>query len=245
MSEAARTPELPDEPDVSGLVTEDDRGVESIFQAKQMAILTEALGVSWPEGRPLVSMSDVGLFYAVKEAIGPDVLLSVGVDYPPNGHEKKYRSYFIWQFGKPPDLVIEIVSNREGDELTRKFQTYQEIRVPYYVVFDPEHFLGQRSLRIYQLSGASYVEKVDRYFPELGLGLTLWRGTYDGWSEDEWLRWTNPAGELLATGEEAVAAQRNRADSERDRADAERDRADAERRRCEELEARLRELEGG
>ncbi len=35
---------------------------------------------------------------------------------------KKHRSYFMWEFGKPPEVVIEIVSNREGEELERKLK---------------------------------------------------------------------------------------------------------------------------
>lgn len=62
----------------------------------------------------------MGIFSAVKAAIVPDFLLSLGVEPPPDFLEKNRRSYFIWLFGKPPDLVVEIVSNREGEELTRK-----------------------------------------------------------------------------------------------------------------------------
>lgn len=238
MSEALPTQDLPEEPDVSHLVTEDDEPVESVYQAKQMDILVEALRVSWPEGRPFVSGSDVGIFNKVAPGIAPDVLLSVGVDYPPNLTEKKYRSYFIWVYGKPPDVVIEVVSNREGGELTDKLRAYCEMRVPYYVVHDPEHWLGNRTLRIFQLSGASYIEKVDRFFPELSLGLTLWSGKFDAYQQPEWLRWTRADGSLLETGEEIARAGR----AESERAEAERQRADQQSKRAEELEARLREL---
>ncbi len=29
---------------------------------------------------------------------------------------KKHRSYFLWEFGKSPEIVIEVVSNRKGAE---------------------------------------------------------------------------------------------------------------------------------
>ena len=51
--------------DVSHLITEDDEAVDNFFQERQMAILTEALRVSWEQGRPFVSGSDVGIFSPV------------------------------------------------------------------------------------------------------------------------------------------------------------------------------------
>lgn len=237
MAEPAEELDIP-RPDVSHLVTEDDEPVENFFQDKQMAILTECLRVSWEEGRPFISGADVGVFYNInKPAVVPDVLLSTGVELPEDPHAKENRSYFIWNFGKPPDLVIEIVSNKKGGEDTNKLGLYAQIRIPYYVVYDPRQHLGSRSLRIFQLSGTSYVEKVDRLFPDLGLGLSLWQGKFDDW-QDEWLRWTDLEGELLATGSE----ERERAEQERERAEQERERAERERLRVEQLEAKLREL---
>ncbi|GMU52410.1 MAG: hypothetical protein AMXMBFR33_15560 [Candidatus Xenobia bacterium] len=225
--------EIP-EPDVSHLVTEDDTPVDNFFQDKQQDLLSETLRVSWEEGRPFLCATDVGIFNEVKEAIVPDVLLSTGVEAPPNFREKNKRSYFVWVFGKPPDVVIEIVSNRSGGEDTHKLERYAFMRVPYYVIYDPDHLLGQRELRIYQLTGASYVDKVDRFFPEIGLGLAIWKGEFDG-LEELWLRWTNREGQLLETGLERSLRERERADSERER-------AEAEQRKREELERKLREL---
>lgn len=226
------------EPDVSHLVTEDDEPVESFFQDKQTDLLTEALRVSWEEGRPFLSAGDVAVFMSPNQRpVVPDVLLSVGVEPPEDFHEKNRRSYFVWHFGKVPEVVIEIVSNDKGGEDTSKLVKYQSMRVPYVVVYDPEGHLSGRRLRIFQLSGASYVDKVDRFFPEVGLGLSLWTGTFDGF-EAVWLRWVDKDGEMLALGSE----ERERADQERDRADQERDRADQERERAERLERKLREL---
>ncbi len=249
MAEPAPATDLSDlEPDVSHLTTEDDEPVDNFCQDKQMDILTEALRVSWPEGRPFLSASDVGIFYAVKEAVVPDVLLSVGVEVPEDFMEKNRRSYFMWLFGKPPEVVIEVVSNRQGGEETEKYAIYAQIKVPYYVIYDPQRLLSQRPLRIFQLSGASYVEKVDRQFPELGLGLTVWSGLYDGIRAD-WLRWTDGQGLMLETGPERAERAERETDQERQRADQERQRAELaergaveERQRREALERRLRDL---
>ncbi|MEW6278176.1 MAG: Uma2 family endonuclease [Candidatus Eremiobacterota bacterium] len=240
--------EWPEEPDVSHLVTEDDTPVENWFQGKEMYLLTDVLDASWPEGRPFVSGADVGVFCAVREAIVPDMLLSKGVDYPANYHEKGRRSYFTWVFGKPPDVVVEIVSNRTGGEDTEKLKSYAEMRVPYYVIHDPFRLLSSRPLRIFQLSGASYIEKVDRFLPDIGLGFTLWEGEFDG-LRGEWLRWVDPQGRLLETGKERslraereAEGERQRAEEERQRAELERERAEREAQRRERMEQKLRQL---
>lgn len=46
-------------------------------------------------------------------------------------YAKRQRSYFVWEFGKAPELALEIVSNREGDELGRKRYLYARIEVLY------------------------------------------------------------------------------------------------------------------
>lgn len=233
-------------PDVSHLTTEDDQPVDNAFQDKQCDILTEALRVSWAQGRPFLSASDVAIFPEAKDeaAIVPDVLLSLGVEPPASCHKKENRSYFIWNFGKPPDIVLEIVSNKAGGEDTTKLERYSRIRVPYYVIYDPEQHLSSRPLRIFQLTGLRYVEKVDRLFPEIGLGLTVWQGNFDGLHE-HWLRWVDSDGNLLATGEEErERAQRAEANAKRAEANAERAQAKAEQAEAEveRLREKLRAL---
>ena len=41
-----------------------------------------------------------------------------------------HRSYFVQEHGKPPDVVVEIVSNRRGCEDSNKLEGYARIRVP-------------------------------------------------------------------------------------------------------------------
>lgn len=218
------------EAELAHLVTEDDTPVESFRQHKQMDILVEALRVSWSEGRPFLAGADVGIFHDLTPGVAPDVLLSVGVTPRGDDEKKSGRSYFVWLYGKPPDVVIEYVSKTKGAELTHKRAVYELIKVPYYVVYDPYCRLGKRKLRIFRLNEGGYVEKVDRLFPELGLGLTLWEGEFDSFHY-EWLRWTRPDGSLLALGTEYAQ-----------QAAFEKARADEERRKRELLEARLREL---
>jgi hypothetical protein len=72
------------------------------------------------------------------------------------------------------------------------------------------------------------------FFPDLGLGLTVWKGRFED-VEAEWLRWCDADGNVLPTGEELARSERERADNERTRADNERTRA-------ERLAAKLRAL---
>jgi Uma2 family endonuclease len=231
-------------PDVSHLVTEDEEPVDNFYQDKQANLLCDALDASWPQGRPFVSAADVAIYATNQESpVVPDMLLSIGVSFPESVLEKEHRCYYMWQFGKPPEVVTEIVSNLAGREEDEKLERYARIKVPYYVVFDPHQLLGGRMLRIRQLSGASYVDKLDSWFPELDLGLCVWTGEYDGMTAN-WLRWCQRDGTVLKTGIELARHERERADSERERADFERERADAERKRADALEARLKALEG-
>ena len=107
-------------PDVQHLITEDDEPVDNLPSEKQQRLLTESLYSSWDgpgDGRPFLAAANVGVFYlARRPAIVPDVLLSLDVEVTDDWWEKEHRSYFLWEFGKPPDLALEIVSNREGEE---------------------------------------------------------------------------------------------------------------------------------
>ena len=231
-----------DEPDESELVTEDDTPVDNVFQEKQQRLLTSSLLDSWPgppsppgAQRPFVALSNVGLFFNPDEPpLVPDMLLSVDVSLPEDLGPKKNRSYFVWRFGKPPEVVIEVVSNREGRELGDKRQVYERIRVAHYVVFDPFGRLAGGRVRCFELVGECYVDRLDARFESLGLALVEWEGRFED-HVGRWLRWASLDGEPVLTGAE-------RAEHERERAEHERERAEHERARAERLAMRLREL---
>lgn len=231
-------------PDISHLVTEDGAPVDNIFSERQMRLLADSLYASWDgNGRDFAAFANVGLFYGLHEdPVVPDVMLSMDVKIRRNLPGKRKRSYFVWEYGKPPDVVIEVVSNREGGEM-EKLETYGRIGVPYVVIMDPDRLLSPRILRVWRRQGSRLVRMSSRQtLPGIGIGLTLWKGTYED-LEETWLRWCDESGRILSTGEERAQAETQRADAESQRADAERQRADAEGRRADASEARLRELE--
>lgn len=222
-------------PDVSQIITEDDTPVDNLFSAKQQRLLVESLYTSWQIDRPFVADANVGIYNVPRDpAIVPDVFLSLDVAIAEDWYAKEHRTYFIWEFGKPPDVVIEIVSNNKGGELDRKLRAYARLRVWYYVVYDPQRLLQDEPLQVYELRLNKYVPKSDAFLDSLDLGLTLWTGVYEN-KEGEWLRWHDAQGALLPTGAELSALERQRAEQERQR-------AEQERQRAERLAAQLRAL---
>ncbi|MDG2614979.1 Uma2 family endonuclease [Thermoleptolyngbya sichuanensis XZ-Cy5] len=238
--------------DISHLVTEDDTPVDNFQSEKQQRLLVEPLYSSWSPGIPFIAAANVGVFYALKQdPIVPDAMLSLGLEMPTDWSQKQNRSYFVWEFGKVPDVCIEIVSNREGDELalSRKSQQkgktlskkdlYARIGVPYYAVFDPLEQLQAPEemdgslLQAWALrEGRYHLLQPPIWLEAVGLGLTLWEGEFEGVS-GLWLRWCDAQGQVIWTGAEGQNAERQRAEAERQRAEAERQRAEAERQRAE------------
>jgi Uma2 family endonuclease len=240
---APRPPQAAEEPDLSGLITEDETPVDNILSEKQQRLLTEPLYSSWSgpppgedgERRPFAALANVGLFPSLNEPpLVPDMMLSLDVTVADDLSEKKSRSYFVWQFGKPPDVVVEIVSNNEGGELGERLRRYRRMRIAYYVVHDPLHVLGKPLLRTFELRGELYVP-IDRpWFESIGLGLVEWEGVFEG-LHGRWLRWCTRDGQVIPTGAERAAVAEARAETAEARAET----AEA---RAKRLAERLREL---
>jgi hypothetical protein len=90
-----------------------------------------------------------------------------------------------------------------------------------------ENRLGGGVLQAFGLREGNYQPLDPSWLPNVGLGLILWQGEYEG-QPATWLRWCDRQGNVIPTGGE--------------RADQERQRADQERQRAERLAQRLREL---
>lgn len=232
-------------PDVDHIVTEDDTPVDNFASEKQQRLFAEVLCSSWPGpggGRTFLVATNVGLFPSVrKPPLVPDAFLSLDVTVADDWWKKSNRSYFFWEFGKAPELVIEIVSNREGDELGRKKLAYAQMGILYYVVWDPSGQISDIPLQVFELCAGTYVPRPDAWLPAVGLGLTLWFGTYEA-KEDTWLRWCDHDGRLIPTGAERAEQERQRAEQERQRADQAQHRADEQQRLAERLAEKLRAL---
>ncbi len=201
--------EIVTELDISHLVIEDDTPVDNFQSAKQQRLLVEPLYASWSPGVPFIADSNIGLFYAFKQdPLVPDAFLSLNSQMPADWSQKQNRSYFVWEFGKVPEVCVEIVSNRKGNELDSNKDDCARIGVAYYVVFDPlqqlqrEGELNGNLLKIWVLTAGQYVEMSEPFWLEtVGLGLTLWNGEFEG-QEFTWLRWCDREGRVIPTGAE-------------------------------------------
>lgn len=223
--------EVVSELDISHLVTEDDTPVDNFQSEKQQRLLVEPLYASNALPAPFLAASNVGLFYQLNaDPIVPDAMLSLGVQCAEDFSQKRNRSYFVWEFGKVPEVCVEVVSNAEGDEInvSRKSQQkgktvskkelYAQIRVPYYVVFDPlqriqgETEMNGALLRVWSIAPSGYTELTSAqgisaigefiWLDAIGLGLTLWEGQFEDKLDRIWLRWCDRNGNVIPTGAE-------------------------------------------
>lgn len=236
-------------PAINHIVTEDDEPVDNLPSAKQQRLLVEPLySNTWTE-QAFLADANVGIFRSTKEPpVVPDMFLSFDVELAEDWWAKEHRTYFIWEFGKPPDVAIEIVANEKGRETSKKRDDYARMRIPYYVIYDPQLLVQETVLQVYELVVGEYLPRPDSKLPKTGLRLTLWQGKFEG-KQAEWLRWCTLDGTLIQTGAERAEQERQRAEQERQRAEQERQRAEQEhtraeqeRQRAERLAAKLKEL---
>ncbi|NJL79675.1 MAG: Uma2 family endonuclease [Richelia sp. RM2_1_2] len=204
-------------PDANQLVTENDIPVDNFASEKQQRLLVGSLYSSL-QNQTFLAAANVGVYYTdLKPAIVPDVFLSLNAQVPENWWEKHNRCYMIWRFGKPPEVAIEIVSNKVGDELGEKLKIYEHMRASYYVVYDPTNQISEETLRIYELRGMRYYQTSETWLEQVGLGLTLWTGEFEA-RQDSWLRWCHQDGTVLLTGDERAQTAENRAKTAEQRA---------------------------
>jgi hypothetical protein len=111
--------------------------------------------------------------------------------------------------GKPPDVLVEFVSDRTRGEESYKRDLYARQGVTYYAIYDPENYLSEDTLRTFELSGGVYRPTSPGPWPTIGLGLRLWPGVFER-HHDTWLRWCDANGDIIPTAEEtaAILAQR-------------------------------------
>ncbi|MBW4689160.1 MAG: Uma2 family endonuclease [Komarekiella atlantica HA4396-MV6] len=163
---------------------------------------------------------------------GPDFFAVLGVP------KVERRSWVVWEEGKGPDVVIELLSpgTAATDKNEKKLIYQNQMRVPEYFWFDPfnpDDWAGfSLGSGVYQ----SITPNAENQLVSQALGLVLlrWQGSYKG-VNTTWLRWATIDGELLPTAEEK---QRQRADQEQQRADQEQQRADQEQQRADQEQQR-------
>ncbi len=268
MTEKIAVPELT-LADLERLPTEDDlpyddgRPMETQRHVLQLMLLQETLQYHWRDRDDVYIGANMFVYYSLPQAEavireldyelgereepppgerafrGPDLFVVLGVE------KRERKSWVVWQEGKGPDVVIELLSESTAKvDKGKKKRIYQnELRVPEYFWYDP--FSGE--LAGFKLHEGVYEpiapdERGRLISRQLGLALVRWEGVYKD-VEARWLRWETLEGELLPTPAEVAEEERRRAEEERRRAEEERRRAEEAQRQAEEERRRAEEAE--
>jgi Uma2 family endonuclease len=242
--------EIPLPPTQDELPCDDGVPMETLRHKLQMDLLVDPLW-TWLKDRDAFVGGNMFLYYSIaqvrdRDFKGPDVFAVLDV---PRGERK---SWVLWEEGKGPDVVIELLSTSTAkQDKTEKKQIYQnQMRVTEYFWYDPynpEDWAGFVLTKgVYEPLGED--EQGRLLSQKLGLALVRWSGQYRD-VETVWLRWATLDGELLPSKDELAETEhqraeteRQRAETERQRAETERQRAETERQRAERAEQRAQEL---
>jgi len=222
--------DFPWPPTEDDLPSSDGMPMETWRHVLQMYLLIDALLHAWRDRTDVFVGGNMFVYFSPDQVLtedfrGPDVFVVLGVP------RRSRKSWVVWQEGKAPDVVIELLSDTTRNrDRTEKKQIYQDkLRVPEYFWFDPwtGEFAG------FALREGVYepiAPEAEGSIPSrvLGLKLVRWEGE---WRREEavWLRWATPDGVLLPTEQETAEQERVRAE-------------DAQR-RIAELESRLAQYE--
>jgi Uma2 family endonuclease len=198
-------------PSSEELPDSDDTPVDNELQDLIPGLLKATLAMAWPERMDWFFGVDMGIYYDPDEpAIVPDGFLSLGVE---RFYDENLRpSYVLWEEEKLPVLVLEVVSQNYRGEYTTKKAKYANLGVLYYIVYHPTRRRKPR-LEGYKLVNGEYqtLEGNPIWLAEVGLGIGMERGTYQGINR-EWLYWYNQQGERLLTPEEQAKQAQQRAE---------------------------------
>jgi Uma2 family endonuclease len=203
---------LPTEED---LPDSDEQPVDNELQILAPALLRAILTYLWSDRSDWFFAINLGLYYDTNlPAIGPDAFLSLGVPrVRPSG--KLRLSYIVAREQVMPQWVLEIVSRKPGGEYRQKFQTYAEIGVLYYTIYNPSHYRRDRHDAFevykldYKLDNGRYVRQLGNpvWMPEIGLGIGHEVGVQEGVKQD-WLYWYDAQGKRYPAQDEALKQAR-------------------------------------
>jgi len=201
--------------DYENLITEDDEPVDNLFSEREQKLLTMSIHDSWDIDRPFMSLANVGIYDwdTKKPPVVPDVFLSMDVIPPDDAWKKKNRTYMLEVYKKPPEIVIEIVSDTKKKEAGKK-KIYADLGIKHYVIHDPGLHNGKNLLEVYLLKNDKYYKvrpkKGIYYFEDPGIGITLKKHVFHG-QKETWLRWCFKNGKLLDLGKKLAELANKRA----------------------------------
>jgi Uma2 family endonuclease len=208
-------------PTQDDLPYDDNENMETARHKHQMDLLLETL-YPWLEKRQNgYAGGNMFVYFSLeqvknKDYKGPDFYCVLDVP------QKERKSWVVWEEGKAPELVIELLSESTAayDKTDKKLVYQDRMRVPeyfWYDPFNPEDWAGFSLVNgVYQ---PLKLDDQNRYISEkLQLALLRWQGVYRG-IDTVWLRWQTLDGKLLPTDKEVSEAEKQRAEVEKQRAD--------------------------
>lgn len=179
--------------------------MDDLRSAKQKRLLVCSLYADWQIGLPFLAEANVGIFSTTRESpVVPDLFVSLNVRMADDWHVRRNRAYFLWEYCKQPEIVLEIVSDCTGGEPEKQLR-YARMGIDYYAIYDPQRLIQDADLRIFRLWRGGYVPQTDLFLDAVGLGLTLWQGEFEQ-TAGTWLRWVDVRGAVLLTGAERLRA---------------------------------------
>ncbi len=228
-------------PPATELLSEEPE-MESSLHALQLRLLVNILEWYWRDRDDFFIGDNLTIYFSREQLKthdfrGPDFFLVKSV-------ERRHRpSWVVWEEGKFPDLIIELLSDSTAmiDRHIKKTIYEERFRTPEYFWFSP--ITGE--FRGFRLHGDEYREIAP---DEQG---RLWSQVLDLYLglRNQLLRFFDPDGALIPSPDEAAeealekaAQEARRAEQEARRAEQEARRAEQEARRAERLAEKLREL---
>ena len=190
---------------------------DSDYQLEPLGYMLYALRIHLEHRDDAAVQADMFVYYPaqgedgrlVRRAVVPDIFVSFGV---PN---RKRLSYVVWEEGKPPDFVLEILSRSTWRrDVSEKKTIYEGMGVREYWTFDPTGDYQDPPLVGYRLVDGAFepIEPVPGSplkYDSAVLGLILY-------VEDGVFRMKDPeTGEYLLSPTELSEANRTAADARR------------------------------
>jgi len=209
-------------PSEDELPYDDGIPMETPRHALQLQLLMDPLRLYWTGRQDIFIGGNMFVYFSLNQVRtqdfrGPDFF--VVLDVP----KRERKSWVVWQEGKGPDVVIELLSGSTAahDKATKKVIYQNSLRVPEYFWFDP--FSSEWTGFILQCGKYEAIaeDSQGRLVSQgLDLALVRWQGIYQE-MEARWLRWSTLSGTLLPTPQEVAAeAQHQVAEAQRQAAEA-------------------------
>ena len=209
--------------------------MENSLHSLQIRLLINILEAYWEDRSDIFIGDNLTIYFSLEQTKkhdfrGPDIFIVK------NTSPRQRNSWVIWEEGKFPNVIIELLSpeTAANDRGVKKDTYEQRFQTPEYFWFDPEtgEFAG------FRLEGEHYVEIQPneqgwRWSQELELYLGVHQSL---------LRYFTAGGEMVPAPLESSKQLSQRANAEAQRANAEAQRADAATRLAEQLAAKLRAL---